>query len=856
LLCPLETDSKMAALKALVCLLSLSLGSCMSAPSTSLSSTLSSLFSSPASSLGSLSSSPSAATTWDREFTFTKLGLDIKLKYVEAAAPLKGAQAAVTFAVPEALWFFTRGVTQLQANVFFAAPQITEGLFDLKMGFKVVRNSVPLEGTITAFRRMESGKYITKVFINDKEVVVADVTIDADMKNKVLITATYAGETYSLRINRVRGTSYIIAVTYGGTEYSTVINPSFVLKKIMITGSINKKAIHNIEIVYNPISTEMGLYISGNVNGVVDCRFILQRDLKFAQVILSHNKHSIFYFNADGKIQMKKLIPDFFKYAINYDILEGKFGEGKAKVNFNALDDEKLLSVSVAPKAGHAYDFEMKAKMDTDYSFEVTHELTSDRKILYTASHKHTVAFNTAEKWMSLQKDKFVIPKTSTIYTFVHGTYIGDVLSNMQRKMAINIDWRTKTGVVPKVDYKDSIMVNALKHFTISLNTMKTPFDLHLRYPRGPTVLGHNLGLLNLLGQDSVNCGVTYTPKKQVVIATDIDNMKISLTLPNWSLSPAAAMEITKTTKNEKVFELALIKQGPLAFKINGFASIMTGKLPYVCETDKPTCHWSSVLNVDVDFSQRVSGLVPINIFTFSVTRDIETILEVQQSVKTSPYFIRVNCPKLLPKMLDVTINHVENKEMTIQVADFIPGTVVVDIVGTKHVIKYEGIELATVDIDLTRRIVSVGLAMFQQNIFTLTYATENIFNNKATIDLHLPVLGEVMVLNTDWAITAVNDWTVKTNVVVTLPVVGKMTKNMAVTVKTTLTKGSISWSCNTMPSSGLITYVPPMTSTLAASYDLTTTSMLELSCVSSISKSSWSIFTKNTSFNINNQMF
>jgi len=112
------------------------------------------------------------------------------------------------------------------------------------------------------------------------------------------------------------------------------------------------------------------------------------------------------------------------------------------------------------------------------------------------------------------------------------------------------------------------------------------------------------------------------------------------------------------------------------------------------------------------------------------------------------------------------------------------------------------------------------------------------------------------MVLNVDWALTAVNDWTVKTNVVVTLPVVGKMTKNMTVTVKTTLTKGSLSWSCNTMPSSGLITYVPPMTSTLAASYDLTTTSMLELSCVSSISKSSWSIFTKNTSFNINNQMF
>ena len=112
--------------------------------------------------------------------------------------------------------------------------------------------------------------------------------------------------------------------------------------------------------------------------------------------------------------------------------------------------------------------------------------------------------------------------------------------------------------------------------------------------------------------------------------------------------------------------------------------------------------------------------------------------------------------------MFDVTINHVEDKEMTIQVADYIPGEVVVDIAGTKHIVKYEGHELATVDIDLTRRIITVGVAMFQQNICTLTYASENIFNNKVTFDLHLPVLGEVMVIKKDWAITAVKDWTYK----------------------------------------------------------------------------------------------
>merc|ERR1712133_208303 len=82
----------------------------------------------------------------------------------------------------------------------------------------------------------------------------------------------------------------------------------------------------------------------------------------------------------------------------------------------------------------------------------------------------------------------------------------------------------------------------------------------------------------------------------------------------------------------------------------------------------------------------------------------------VQQSFKMSPYSMRVNCPAVLPKMIDVKITHVDNQEMTITVADYIPGNVVVEIVGNEHIIKYEGHQLAIVDINIPMKKYAVSL--------------------------------------------------------------------------------------------------------------------------------------------------
>ena len=62
---------------------------------------------------------------------------------------------------------------------------------------------------------------------------------------------------------------------------------------------------------------------------------------------------------------------------------------------------------------------------------------------------------------------------------------------------------------------------------------MKSPFDLHLRYPTGPVFMGINLGLNSLIGQDQVNCGITFIPGKTISINSDLDNLSVSLKLPS-----------------------------------------------------------------------------------------------------------------------------------------------------------------------------------------------------------------------------------------------------------------------------------------------------------------------------------
>jgi len=517
-------------------------------------------------------------------------------------------------------------------------------------------------------------------------------------------------------------------------------------------------------------------------------------------------------------------MPKFFKYAITYDLHQGKWGEGKAKINFNALDVEKILTISIAPKTGHAYDWEVKGKMDADYSFEVSHELVSGSQIYYTMSHKHTVAFNTAEKWMSLQKDKCAVPTTSPLYALLDGTYMGELLFNMQRKMAINIDWRVKNGLLYKIDYKDTVIVNGAKHLVVSINTQNSPIIVHMYYPKGPEIRGMNLGMKALLGKDSINCKVLYTPAKEVVIKTDISNMKITMRLPNLNLNPVFSVEVTYTQQNEKVFECTIYKDVQ-TYKVNMFSSFFTPKNPALCTTTTETCftQWSSNLNFDIDLATRISGLIPVNSLSMGLTMDYETLIEVQQSIKQSPYFLRINCPRVLPKQIDVTVTHVAGKEMIIKVADYIPGDIEVEIEGTVAHIKYEGYELVHLDMNIPKKMMVLTLPLLQTPTCTMMWVTDDLLKNKVTVTFVLPVLGKVLDLTVDWLVKDLTDCTIKAALVGDIPVVGAFTVNEALTYQVTLPKGTAEYTITATFTKGLVAYLPPMETAVTVTYDMTT---------------------------------
>ena len=88
-----------------------------------------------------------------------------------------------------------------------------------------------------------------------------------------------------------------------------------------------------------------------------------------------------------------------------------------------------------------------------------------------------------------------------------------------------------------------------------------------------------------------------------------------------------------------------------------------------------------------------------------------------------------------------------------------------------------------------------------------------------------------------------------------TLPVVGKMSKSLEVTAKMTLPKGEMKLTCSSECTEGLLAYLPPVSVSLDADYDLTNKE-LTVSCNTQVCHSTWAIETTNTEFSVDNQVF
>ena len=112
--------------------------------------------------------------------------------------------------------------------------------------------------------------------------------------------------------------------------------------------------------------------------------------------------------------------------------------------------------------------------------------------------------------------------------------------------------------------------------------------------------------------------------------------------------------------------------------------------------------------------------------------------------------------------MIDVSMELVPSQKLVITAQDYLPGEIVVKIAGTKHIITYENIELATIDINLPAKNVLVSLPMIHQPIVNVKYTTEDIFNNQVTMAVVLPVLQNIVEASFKWKVQSVSDWEVQ----------------------------------------------------------------------------------------------
>ena len=117
-----------------------------------------------------------------------------------------------------------------------------------------------------------------------------------------------------------------------------------------------------------------------------------------------------------------------------------------------------------------------------------------------------------------------------------------------------------------------------------------------------------------------------------------------------------------------------------------------------------------------------------------------------------------------LPKLLDITINHQSQEQMTVKFADYLPGEIKIDIVGTKHIISFEGYELATIGIDLTKKMITFAVALLPQPIATFSFETTALLANNVAFVLDLPLLGKVLVVDAKWLVKTINDFTATVN--------------------------------------------------------------------------------------------
>merc|ERR1719481_397142 len=464
---------------------------------------------------------------------------------------------------------------------------------------------------------------------------------------------------------------------------------------------------------------------------LINLKFLLQKDLKLAEVVCQVVGQDVIHLKADGEFKMGALVPEVFKYDISYHLMPQHIIEGKMVVDLKTIKGQHVLLINFTPIT--PISFLVNAIISPDFSFKITNEMMMEQTIIYKVTKTHKIMQRSSKKWESECVLTGTIPKSSPLVTLLKGTYLENFIFDVENKITMDIDWTAKETIPANFHMKSIVLVNGVKKVDYAINK--------------------------------------------------------------------------KTTNN--------------IMKLGVVSTIFTPNMPLFC-TKTGGCEWSSNIVMNADMTKPIFSVIPAPSVSIAVNKDFEALVEVLLDTMTHPYLIKLNCPLLMPRPLEVTMTYTAGKDVVIKANMLIPGELKVMIDGTVNTVMYEDVRLAVIDLDLAKKSSVLRLPVGQTPRCTIGWATDKLLNNKFRLNFVLPLLGKVLDVTADLQATSdLSDCSSQVITVVELPVAGKFQLSNNLALSLSKVKSRMSTSAKSKISNGLMDVISPFDSSLVAEYDL-----------------------------------
>jgi hypothetical protein len=629
----------------------------------------------------------SASDEWDKEFDLSALGLRFAVKYTDLANPLKGGHAHVTF--PGRKFYTGVNFDDVELDIHFNGGDHFDGLFDMKVDYKFVQKFTfmadkPQSGSVMIYRKLEGGMWKTKIAVdslNHSPNPFLDITVDSDMATKLYSTFKYDNDNlWAMNIDYTPGSSITGVVTINGIEYKMVGTLDMAAKSITGVATINgveytlactldmaSKKIHlkltnfphgkthTLDIKMNNID-EYGLFVTGDVHGPVDIKFVT-KDFKRMDLVVKHNNKNYAFIKFTGDTVIDGMVPKKMDYIMKYNIMDSMV-EGKAKVNFDAQTPIKTMHVSFVPKTGK--------NMNVDFKWEgnlisATHkfanfdfESTIDG-ITYTKFHHESDLKNDDNIFTIENKNEITMDPKSTFYNFFC-SMVGQCFTNGMRETKVMYN-KKETNILGKMMFKDVTIVDGVKVQEKNIDTTTSPYVMTWYKPFGKYSTNEIFGL------EQVEVKAWHKVNEELVVETNIGDMK--LTVRKFP----AFVEFIKDGETRFKSQTEIT---PALFSSNTETVLY---IPHGCFSHYG-CFTKKEGHVKVVY-ERVNKNTLFNKFMieFSSVTDNDQVLNMKVDTMVSPYTVNIHAPYIIPKIfndvsrhnIDATINHQVGKMLEIE---------------------------------------------------------------------------------------------------------------------------------------------------------------------------------------------